>query len=261
MSKQKADLSGGYTRIANSILKSLYSCPMINREARIILFIIYQTYGYGHKERNLSSSYIGQGTGISQNHVCEIIKKLVSAKIIKQTVDGKSKTQILGINTILKEWVSTPKNRSIKSTPENGSTDTPKNGSTDTPENGIQYNKDITRKNMCVGENPPRHTFEDFSTFDSLWEDWKFSRAGKDKISKAQKNKIIEIGYDRMTEARKKYEAEFAARTSKNNVPLSARSWFGGAYEQYVIVEKMSSGYYRNELGQLVDGMTGEIYE
>lgn len=257
MSKQKADLSDGYTRIANTLIDALIERPFTLRETKVLLFIMRSTYGYQHKERPLSHRFIADGTGIDYKKVAEVISHLEAKKIISRVKAQGQTPQVISINTRINEWLLSPK----KEYPKLGESTLPQKGDTTLPQKGDNIKKELNKEYMCVGENPPRHTFEDFSTFDSLWEDWKFSRAGKDKISKAQKNKIIEIGYDRMTEARKKYEAEFAARTSKNNVPLSARSWFGGAYEQYVIVEKTSNGYYRNELGQLVDSMTGEICE
>ena len=89
MEDKKADLKDGYTRIANRILEALCKCPVLNRETRVLIFIMYQTYGYHHKERALSLTYIGKGTGISSQHISEIVKKLIDKKIIKKSFKNK----------------------------------------------------------------------------------------------------------------------------------------------------------------------------
>ena len=108
MAKKKADIDDGYTRVANSLLQAMYSSPLLSRETRVILFIIYQTFGYGHKERELSNSYIGQGIGVEAKHVSKIVQKLTAEKIIKRQAASGHSPQKLSINTILSDWVTIP---------------------------------------------------------------------------------------------------------------------------------------------------------
>lgn len=240
MPKKKADLEAGYTRIANSIMQKLYTCPILDRKTRVLLFIIYQTYGYNHKERKLTNSYIGTALGIKENHVSEAVKKLAESKIINQSVSCRNKGQILSINKYLDEWCVTPKIRSIDTpkigSPKSGSIDTPKSGSIDTPEIGKQYNTDIYNTDIynteCVGaaQAPPRHT----PIFDRLWSEWKYSQAGKERVTKKQREEIENNGYLRMADAAERYYRDFDSRTSLHNQPLSARTWFSGAYIQYL---------------------------
>ena len=237
--KQKADLADGYVRIANSIMQALYTLPISNREMRVLLFILYQTYGYNHKERELSNSYIGRGVGITQAHAAETVKKLVRAKIVKQSLIGKRRTQTLSLNTHLNEWVTTPQIGSRTtpkmSTTEIGSRTTPETRSRTTPEGGKQYNTDQYHTDQNKTESggnsvSPSH----FPNFDRLWSEWQYSRLGKDKVPKRIKAEIEKIDYIRMTDARLRYEDYFENLTTTNNQPLSARTWFTEAYRDYL---------------------------
>lgn len=226
--RMKADLDDGYTRIANKIMQALFKCPLLNREARVLMFIIYQTYGYRHKERPLSLTYIGKGTGIASNHICKIVQKLVDANIVKKSFKEDSRNQILGINTKVYEWCDTP----ISGTTKSGSGGTPIFGSVNTPISGSEYNKEIYKKE-CVGENG-KSRFPDTKIFDRLWAEWSYSQAGKERVSRKVREEIEGIGYARMNEARLRYEQDLNMRTTKNNQPLSARTWFLGGFRQYL---------------------------
>ena len=256
--KAKADLDDGYVRIANALFQKIYTLKISNREMRVLLFIIYQTYGYNHKERSLTNSYIGAGVGITQAHASEAVKKLVKYKIVNQLKNGKRNAQTLGINTHLDEWVTTPETGSSSTTPGIGSRTTPRIGSRTTPGIGKQYNTDIyqTEKNQteCVGaaQAPPPHT-PDFLVFERLWNEWKYSQAGKNRITKKQRQEIEKIGYYRMADAAERYYQDFESRTTKNNVPLSARTWFEGAYEQYLPTVD-TAGYWFDVKKQLRKG-------
>lgn len=256
--KAKADLDDGYVRIANTIMQELYKLPISNREFRVLLFIIYQTYGYNHKERELSNSYIGQGVGLSQNHTSETVQKLLKAKIIKQELSGRRGAQILKLNTHLSEWTTTPKTGS-RTTPETsttkiGSSSTPETGSRTTPEIGKQYNTDKyhTDKNKTEsGGNSvsPAH----FPVFDRLWDEWQYSRLGRDRVPKRIKAEIEKIEYIRMTDARLRYEDYFESLTTKNNQPISARTWFTEAYKDY-LPPVNENGIWYNIRGQKCKG-------
>lgn len=237
--KQKADLDDGYVKIANALMQALYTLPISNREMRVLLFIIYQTYGYNHKERELSNSYIGQGVGITQAHAAETVKKLVRAKIVKQSLFGKRRTQTLSLNTHLNEWVTTPQIGSRTtpemSTTEIGSRTTTEIGSRTTPEGGKQYNTDQYKtdkyKTECSGSKLPPHNFE---VFLKLWHEWSYSKTGIDHVSRKARAEIESVGYPRMTDARLRYEDYFENLPTKNNQPLSARTWFTEAYRDYL---------------------------
>lgn len=228
MDNKKADLKDGYTRIANKIMEALFKCPLLSRETRVLMFIIYQTYGYNHKDRALSLTYIGKHTGIAPNHVCGICKKLIGAKIIKKSYKEGTRSQVLGLNTKVSEWLDTPIFGSTKS----GSVDTPIFGSVNTPIFGSDYNTDIYNTE-CVGENGIRR-FPVTQIFDRLWSEWEHSQAGKDRVTRKVKAEIEEIGYVRMHDAQLRYEQDLENRQTKNNQALSARTWFNGAYKQFL---------------------------
>lgn len=238
MKKTKADLEDGYTRIANSLLEALYKTPILSRESRVLLFIIRQTYGFGHKSRELSNGFIAAGTGINAKHISEIIKGLVSANVLtKEQAQGR-KPQIIGINTQLEKWNTIPKFRDNTipkfSVPKNGDSIIPKSGDNTIPKSGDEINKDIN-KDIKESEGgsfaAPAHALE---IFERLWNEWEFSKLGKDRVPKRTKTEIENIGYLRMHDAKERYEYEFRTKTTKNNQPLSARTWFSEAYKYYL---------------------------
>ena len=256
--KAKADLDDGYVRIANTIMQELYKLPISNREFRVLLFIIYQTYGYNHKERELSNSYIGQGVGITRCHANEAVKKLLKAKVIKQELSGRRGAQILRLNTSLSEWVTVPetRNRTVPdmSVTEIGNTTVPETRNRTVPDTGKQYNTDKynTEQNNteCGGSKLPRHTFE---VFLRLWHEWNFSKTGIDHISRKARAEIEAEGYLRMTDARLRYEDYFESLTTKNNQPISARTWFSEVYRDY-LPQINENGVWYNIRGQKCKG-------
>ena len=257
--KAKADLDDGYVRIANTIMQELYKLPISNREFRVLLFIIYQTYGYNHKERELSNSYIGQGVGITRCHANEAIKKLLKAKIIKQELSGRRGAQILRLNTRLSEWVtvSETRNRTVPDTSvtEIGNTTVPEMRNRTVPDIGKQYNTDKyhTEQNNteCVGaaQAPPPHT----SVFERCADEWKYSVCGVNKVSRAVRDSFSQNGYMRLTDARLRYEDDFENRTTKNNQPMGFRSWAEGGYKQY-LPPVNENGVWYNIRGQKCKG-------
>lgn len=259
MARKKADIDDGYTRVANSLLQAMYSSPLLSRETRVILFIIYQTYGYGHKERELSNSYIAQSVGIEAKHVSKIVQKLATEKIIKRQAAIGRNPQKLSINTMLSDWATIPKSwdRTIpkKSVPQNGDGTIPNFGDRTIPNFGEQNNKDKNNKDKnnkeCVGASP--HDTQNHPVFLKLWREWKWSQASMDKVPLKTRTEIESIGYLRMTDAAKRYQQDFESRTTKNNQPLSARTWFTGAYVPY-LPQMESSGIWYNIDGHKCKG-------
>lgn len=248
--KQKADLDDGYVRVANSIMQALYTLPISNREMRVLLFIIYQTYGYNHKERELSNGYIGKGIGVDAPDVCKAVKRLVSMKVIKKSLGGRRSAQILGINTRVDEWVTigNSANRTIGKITNGCSTNRTigETANRTIGNSANQYNTENTNTENtiteCSGSKLPRHNS---TVFERLWSEWKFSQAGMDHVSRKQRTEIEAAGYLRMTDARLRYEKYFAELETKNNVPLSARTWFNGSYARY-LPEVDSEGFWRD---------------
>ena len=245
MDNKKADLNDGYTRIANKLMQAIYKCSILTgRDARVLMFIIYQTYGYNHKERALSYTYISEGVGIAPKHICRIVKKLVDAKIVKKSFKNGVKSQVLGINTRVSEWRDIP----TGGIPKEGNSAIPILGECDIPKEG---NKNNTDKNNteCVGENGVCR-FPVTQIFDRLWSEWRYSQAGKDRVPRKVRLEIESIGYMKMNDARLRYEDDLENRQTKNNQALSARTWFNGAYRPY-LPEVAENGLWKNIKGEV----------
>jgi phage replication O-like protein O len=84
-------LEDGYTRIANDILDALSKMKLNGREFRVCLALIRKTYGWGKKEDEISLSQFADATGISRNHIQEILSDLTRRKIVtRKRVKGRT---------------------------------------------------------------------------------------------------------------------------------------------------------------------------
>ena len=99
-------LEKGFTRIANELIQALYRVNLNGSEFRIILFIIYQTYGYNKKSRQLSYTYISKGTGIPYGSVRRSIKHLFECGIINQKSSNDNSIIELSVDKNYTQWMS-----------------------------------------------------------------------------------------------------------------------------------------------------------
>lgn len=98
-----ADLSNGYTRIANEIQKLKPRLRMSGREWQCLEAIIWLTYGWNKKQDRVTNTVISELTGLSDSHVSDAIKLLAARGIIFSHKHGVMKT--VGINTELSAWI------------------------------------------------------------------------------------------------------------------------------------------------------------
>lgn len=252
MSKQKADLEDGYTRIANDLIDALIQKPLTLRELKVLLFIIRHTYGYHHKEHSLSHRFIAEGTGIDSKKVAVVLGDLEKKKVILRKKSHGSIPQIISINTHIGDWLLSPKS----GYPKKGDILSPKSGEYLIPQKGDKNNIDINidLKKECGGTSSPG---THFAVFGRLADEWKYSHANIDRIPKRLRAEIEDIGYTRMTDARLRYEDDFENRTTKNNQALSFRTWAEGAYKDY-LAETDRNGFWRALDGKLYKHTNGK---
>ncbi|WP_404654013.1 replication protein [Raoultella terrigena] len=98
-----ADLSNGYTRIANEIQKLKPRLRMSGREWQCLEAVIWLTYGWNKKSDRVTNTVISELTGLSDSHVSDAIKLLAAREIIFSHKHGVMKT--VGINTELSAWI------------------------------------------------------------------------------------------------------------------------------------------------------------
>ena len=98
-----ADLSNGYTRIANEIQKLKPRLRMSGREWQCLEAVIWLTYGWNKKHDRVTNTVISELTGLSDSHVSDAIKLLAARGIIFSHKHGVMKT--VGINTELSAWI------------------------------------------------------------------------------------------------------------------------------------------------------------
>lgn len=98
-----ADLSNGYTKIANDIQQLKPRLRLSGREWQCFEAIIWLTYGWNKKQDRVTNTVIAGMTGLSDTHVSDAIKSLAERKIIFSQKQGMMK--IVGVNTDISAWI------------------------------------------------------------------------------------------------------------------------------------------------------------
>ncbi|MDD9581239.1 replication protein, partial [Enterobacter sp. FR 78] len=98
-----ADLSNGYTKVANEIQQLKPRLRMSGREWQCFEAVIWLTYGWNKKQDRVTNTVIAELTGLSDSHVSDALKSLAERKIIFSQKQGVMKT--VGINTDLSAWI------------------------------------------------------------------------------------------------------------------------------------------------------------
>lgn len=139
-----ADLSNGYTKVANEIQQLKPRLRMSGREWQCFEAVIWLTYGWNKKQDRVTNTVIAELTGLSDTHVSDAIKALAERKIIFSQKQGMMK--LVGVNTELSGW--------ILDKPETGRK-FPKTGKS-FPESGKRFPKtvDTQYKNKNSNKNP-----------------------------------------------------------------------------------------------------------
>ncbi|MEQ0277275.1 replication protein [Klebsiella sp. CN_Kp100] len=98
-----ADLSNGYTKVANEIQKLKPRLRLSGREWQCFEAVIWLTYGWNKKQDRVTNTVIADMTGLSDTHVSDAIKSLAERKIIFSQKQGMMK--IVGVNTDISAWI------------------------------------------------------------------------------------------------------------------------------------------------------------
>ena len=134
-------LEDGYTRIANELLEQIAMARFSSSEYSILIFIIRQTYGYGHKTRYMTASYIAEGLKtIPYSTVEKVLPNLKSRNVIIQKINKSGKVEI-GINKDFRNWQYTSENGRVKTEVAHF-----QKRKSYTSENGRQLNKELKKE-------------------------------------------------------------------------------------------------------------------
>lgn len=98
-----ADLSNGYTRVANEIQKLKPRLRLSGREWQCFEAVIWLTYGWNKKQDRVTNTVIAEMTGLDDTHVSNALKSLSERKIIHCHKQGVMK--VVGVNTELSAWI------------------------------------------------------------------------------------------------------------------------------------------------------------
>lgn len=153
-----ADLSNGYTKVANEIQKLKPRLRLSGREWQCFEAVIWLTYGWNKKQDRVTNTVIAGLTGLSDTHVSDAIKSLAERKIIFSQKQGMMK--LVGVNTEISAWIL-DKPESGRKIPETGKS-FPKAGKTFPKTVATQYknknsNKNTTSENSNEStDSPPK---------------------------------------------------------------------------------------------------------
>ena len=154
-----ADLSNGYTKVANEIQKLKPRLRLSGREWQCFEAVIWLTYGWNKKQDRVTNTVIAELTGLSDSHVSDAIKALTERKIIFCQKQGVMK--IVGVNTEISAWVL-DKPKTGRKLPESGKS-FPKTGkvfpeTVDTQYKNKNSNKNTTSENSGESSDTPLKT-------------------------------------------------------------------------------------------------------
>ncbi|EAM8407030.1 replication protein [Salmonella enterica] len=151
-----ADLSNGYTKVANEIQQLKPRLRMSGREWQCFEAVIWLTYGWNKKQDRVTNTVIAELTGLSDTHVSDAIKALAERKIIFSQKQGMMK--LVGVNTELSGWIL-DKPETGRKFPKTGKS-LPKSGKTFPKTVATQYkNKNINKPSTSEnsGESSDSH--------------------------------------------------------------------------------------------------------
>ncbi|EBA6159012.1 hypothetical protein JMY69_000892 [Salmonella enterica] len=151
-----ADLSNGYTKVANEIQQLKPRLRMSGREWQCFEAVIWLTYGWNKKQDRVTNTVIAELTGLSDTHVSDAIKALAERKIIFSQKQGMMK--LVGVNTELSGWIL-DKPETGRKFPKTGKS-LPKSGKTFPKTVATQYkNKNINKTSTSEnsGESSDSH--------------------------------------------------------------------------------------------------------
>lgn len=140
-------IENGYTRIANELLEAVCRFRFSGNEMRILLFIIRMTYGYSRKSAEIPLSLLQKETGISKNHVSEIIKHLSECGVLTIQRNTGVRPTVIAVQKDYEKWQCSKKAEQFHKTgsvPPDRNTEgsvnqectVPENRDSDVPQNG-----------------------------------------------------------------------------------------------------------------------------
>lgn len=146
----KADTDEGYTRIANTLLESIYQADLSAKQIRVFLAIVRKTYGFCQKLDWISSTQIAElinYSGDSTNIRSDI-------RVLKERNFLVSEGKKIGPNPIVSEWELTKR---IKNNPDRkqsgGGLKTIRGRIENNPENGLKTIHTKEKRNLSKETN------------------------------------------------------------------------------------------------------------
>lgn len=95
-------LEDGYTRIANELLKAIWSMPFTHQQHKVIFAVIQKTYGFNKKEDDVSASQLGDFCSMKRENVTRTLNELVKMNVI--TKRPGTYGSVIGLQKDHKKW-------------------------------------------------------------------------------------------------------------------------------------------------------------
>lgn len=107
-------LENGFTQLANELYLAIIRAGFNGSEASVLHFIIYQTYGYHRTARQLSASYISNGSYVPIKTVRRCLTNLIKNNVVISKEVDNSQIKLLSVNKDYSQWVLKNRQRVLK---------------------------------------------------------------------------------------------------------------------------------------------------
>ena len=233
-------LENGYTQIANELIDQFQKIKLSGNQWNILMVIIRQTYGYNHKEWEISNKYISEVTGIHRCHVSRELSTLQDYGLI--TIEVTNGKRVLKINKDYEHWDFSKKNvtkngnanelpKMVTSVTEIGNNELPKMVTSVTEiGNHTYYKKQIKNSEKQI----KKIETDDFQTeFEELWKLYPKKR-GKSAVSKKAIKELKKAGFDTVKRAIENYKAEIKKNRTQEQYIMHGSTFFNGRWRDYI---------------------------
>lgn len=95
----------GFCRVANELLEAIIKAELTQREYKVLLFVMRQTYGFSRKFAHLGIRSIAEGAGLDRRNAQKVASGLRDRRILDvRETRSRNKPNLVGLNKDYESW-------------------------------------------------------------------------------------------------------------------------------------------------------------